>query len=88
MFASRQQIDVFGHEKQTERECLLFGINSPLVPIFRKAILAFKEAGKQDLLMRRWTGADINENWSVEKTILTSGQVRTFVCLIFLGVKQ
>ena len=57
-----------------EYQCLIFGMNSPLVPVFRTAIFAFQEAGNAHLLWKRWTGAAINGEESLEKTTLTSGQ--------------
>ena len=77
-------MDVFGKEKPTY-DGLIFGLNSPLRPIFRKATFAFRETGKEDLLLKRWTGEDINQDWVVEKMTLTTGQtIMAFVLILFM----
>ena len=52
-------------------------MNSPLVPVFRAAANAFQETGSEQLLMKRWTGASLSVEESIEKTTLTSGQEST-----------
>ena len=78
-----QHLVVFGREKPTYTG-LIFGLNSPLQPIFRKATFRFRETGKEELLMKRWMGDDINEDWPVEKMVLTTGQSVTAFVLILL----
>ena len=58
-------------------------MNSPLVPIFRKAIFTYRETGAEDLLLERWAGKDIPEYWSVEKDTLKIGQ--TFLVFAMLS---
>ena len=58
-------------------------MNSPLVPIFRKAIFTYRETGAEDLLLERWAGKDIPEYWSVEKNTLKIGQ--TFLVFAMLS---
>ena len=70
-------------------------MNSPLVPIFRKAIFVYRERGAEDPLLKHWIGGGIPENIFEDKNTLTTGQtflvfvmLSAFYCLcltIFLG---
>ena len=58
-------------------------MNSPLVPIFRKATFVYRERGAEDSLLKHWIGGDIPENLFEEKNTLTTGQ--TFLVFVILS---
>ena len=89
-----QKLKILGREKPSYG-CIIFGMNSPLVPIFRKATFIYRERGAEDSLLKHWIGGDIPENLFEDKNTLTTGQtflvfviLSAFYCLclaIFLG---
>ena len=70
-----QDLEVLGKEGKNYG-CLAFALNSPLVPMFQKATFDIRQSGKEDLLMKRWSGATITSASSIDKTTLTAGQER------------
>ena len=58
-------------------------MNSPLVPIFRKATFVYRERGAEDSLLKHWIGGDIPENLFEENNTLTTGQ--TFLVFVMLS---
>ena len=58
-------------------------MNSPLVPIFRKATFVYRERGAEDSLLKHWIGGDIPQNLFEEKNTLTTGQ--TFLVFVILS---
>ena len=57
--------------------------NSPLKPIFMKAISRTAEKGVLDRMVVAWTGPPITYSGVVERTILSPGQ--TFLVFLLLG---
>ena len=57
--------------------------NSPLKPIFMKAISRTAEKGVLDRMFVAWTGPPITYSGVVERTILSPGQ--TFLVFLLLG---
>ena len=60
--------------------------NSPLKPIFNKAIIQLKESGTFDYLMTKWEGKDINSSGGTGTDLysLTLGQV-ILAILLFIS---
>ena len=58
--------------------------NSPLKPIFNKAIIQLKESGTFDYLMTKWEGKDIYSSEGTDLYSLTLGQV-ILAILLFIS---
>ena len=60
--------------------------NSPLKPIFNRAIIQLKESGTFDYLMTKWEGKDINSSGGTGTDLysLTLGQV-ILAILLFIS---
>ena len=54
---------------------MLFTENSPLVPLFTKAVTKTFETGQYDRIAVKWQGADIKSLGAVDLMILSPGQV-------------
>ena len=57
--------------------------NSPLKPIFMKAVSSTAEKGVLERMVVAWTGPPITYSGVVERTILSPGQ--TFLVFLLLG---
>ena len=67
-------IKTFGAKKSTYFT-MLFTENSPLVPLFTKAVTKTFETGQYDRIAVKWQGADIKSLGAVDLMILSPGQV-------------
>jgi hypothetical protein len=56
------------------QNCIGFPFNSPLKPLFYKAILKARERGVEGNLIKRWMGANINNYLIIENHELSAGQ--------------
>jgi hypothetical protein len=59
-----------------KQSCLILPFNSPLRHMFNMATMLARENGAQGNLDIQWVGPDINENWSIDTMVLTSGSKR------------
>jgi hypothetical protein len=62
--------------------CIAFPFNSPLKPLFDKAIMQARESGVKSNLIKQWMGANINNAGVAENAILSAGQL----ILVFVGM--
>ncbi len=74
---------IFGREKRSY-VCLIFGLNSPLQPLFAKASAKLRESGAEAYLLNKWEGQDVSEELGSESVVLTGGHV-ILVLLIMTG---
>ena len=51
---AEQKLLVFGHEKESYTVGMIFTLNSPLKPLFDRAITRLRESGAFDFLKRKW----------------------------------
>ena len=52
--ASNQRLFIFGEEKDSVNLGMIFTLNSPLKPLFDRAITRLREGGAYDFLKKRW----------------------------------
>jgi hypothetical protein len=69
-----QRLEIFATVEKWFK-CLAFPYNSPLKVIFARTMTQARETGIQHNLETHWFGGAINENWEVEKTVITPGHV-------------
>jgi hypothetical protein len=76
-----QRLDIFS-TVEIGYSCLTFSFNSPLKAIFEKSITDTREKGVQHNLQIQWIGGALNQNWLVEKMVLTPARTGNYdVCL-------
>ena len=51
---ANQRLFIFGREKKSFKLGIIFTLNSPLRPLFDRAITRLKEGGAYDFLKRKW----------------------------------
>ena len=52
--AAKQRLFIFGEEPEPVTMGMVFTLNSPLRPLFDRAITRLRESGAYDFLKRRW----------------------------------
>ena len=52
--SDNQRLFLFGEEKNQSPQGLMFTLNSPMRPLFDRAITRLREGGAYDFLKRRW----------------------------------
>ena len=52
--SSNQRFFIFGEEKDSVNLGIIFTLNSPLKPLFDRAITRLREGGAYDFLKKRW----------------------------------
>ena len=69
-----QDLHVFGHHN-FDRRCLIFHMNSPLLPMFDQGASYFREKGVEHELIAKWFGDGVNGDRSFQGNTLTIGQL-------------
>ena len=52
--SANQRLFIFGEEKDSVNLGMIFTLNSPLKPLFDRAITRLREGGAYDFLKKRW----------------------------------
>ena len=82
-----EKLHFFGHGRW-HYPCLMFHLNSPLVPMFNRGVGHFREKGLESQLYLKWIGVGYNDGPSLlSMTVLTPGQVVmafTFIMSIYM----
>ena len=78
----QQKLQVFWRSK-AEFGGMIFPLNSPLTPIFRKGAAILRENGIQDILAEKWEGKAIGQDLTVSTMVLGSGHMAlVFVIMV------
>ncbi|TRY80960.1 hypothetical protein TCAL_14039, partial [Tigriopus californicus] len=80
----KANLRVFAKEKP-QGEGIIFGKNSPLVPIFNLGIQRLKENGAMDFLAKKWEGSFQEQRFEMDVMVLSGGQVILVYILMGAG---
>lgn len=80
----KANLRVFAKEKP-QGVGIIFGKNSPLLPIFNVGIQRLKENGAMDFLAKKWEGSFQEKRYEMDVMVLSGGQVIFVYILMGLG---
>ena len=69
-----QDLRTFG-ETKSQYNCMMLNKNSPLLPMFSKAVMETFEKGQYDYISKEWIGKDIKQIKGLTSDVMGPGQV-------------